>query len=62
MTRTQKPVPQGPFLSVREAAELLRIGKQSIHRYLRLGKIKRFKVGSRTIIRREDVLALVREG
>jgi excisionase family DNA binding protein len=60
--QTQKPIPQGPFLSVREAGDLLRIAKQSIHRYIRLGKLKKFKVGSRTLIRRDDVLALVREG
>jgi excisionase family DNA binding protein len=60
--QTQKSIPEGPFLSVREAADLLRIGKQSIHRYLRLGKLKKFKVGSRTLIRHDDLLALVREG
>jgi excisionase family DNA binding protein len=60
----QKKIPPtpGPFLSVREGADLLRLGKQSIHRYIRSGKLKKFKVGSRTLVRRDDVLALVREG
>jgi excisionase family DNA binding protein len=60
--QNQKPIPEGPFLSVMEAAALLRIAKQSIHRYIRLGKIKKYKVGARTLIRRDDALALVREG
>jgi len=53
------PGPQ--YLSVAEAADLLRISKVSIRRYLGMGKLKKFKVGARTLIRREDVLALVRE-
>lgn len=49
------------FVSVAEAADLLRISKVSIRRYLGMRKLKKFKVGSRTLIRRDDVLALVRE-
>ena len=49
------------FLSVEEAAELLRMSQVSIRRYLGQGKLKRFKVGSRTLVRHDDVMALVRE-
>jgi excisionase family DNA binding protein len=48
------------FLSVTEAADLLRVSVVSIRRYLGQGKLKRFKVGSRTLVRQADVLALVR--
>jgi excisionase family DNA binding protein len=60
--QTQRAMPETQFVSVAEAAELIRISKVSIRRYLGQGKLKKFKVGSRTLIRREDVLALVREG
>ena len=59
--QTQKSI-EGPFVSVAEAADLLRMGKSSIRRFLGMGKIKKYKVGARTLIRRDDVLALVREG
>ena len=60
--QTQKSITEGPFLSVSQAAELLTVSKVSIRRYLSLGKLKRFKFGSRTLIRRDDLLSLVREG
>ncbi len=56
-----RSMPGPQYLSVAEAADLLRISKVSIRRYLGMGKLKKFKVGARTLIRREDVLALVRE-
>jgi excisionase family DNA binding protein len=59
--QTQKSITEGPFLSVSQAAELLTVSKVSIRRYLGMGKLKKFKVGARTLIRRDDVLALVRE-
>ena len=36
---------QPQFVSVQEAAELLRVSQVSIRRYLGQGKLKRFKVG-----------------
>jgi excisionase family DNA binding protein len=59
--QTQKSITEGPFLSVSQAAELLTVSKVSIRRYLGMGKLKKFKVGARTLIRRDDVLNLVRE-
>lgn len=52
---------QSQFVSVQEAAELLRVSQVSIRRYLGQGKLKRFKVGSRTLLRHDQVMALVRE-
>jgi excisionase family DNA binding protein len=49
------------FLSVKEAADMLKISQVSIRRYLGQGKLKRFKVGARTLIRHSDVMGLVRE-
>jgi len=61
MTRsatTEKP--EGPYIAVREAAVLLRLSEISIRRYLTQGRLRRFKAGSRTLLRRDDVLALVK--
>lgn len=52
---------QQQFLSVQEAADLLRVSVVSIRRYLGQGKLKRYKVGARTLVRHSDVMALVRE-
>jgi excisionase family DNA binding protein len=59
--QTQKPITEGPFLSVSQAAELLTVSKVFIRRYLSLRKLKRYKVGARTLVSRTDVLNLVRE-
>jgi len=49
------------FLTVRESAALLKLSEVSIRRYLTQKKLRRFKVGSRTLLMRGDVLGLVRE-
>ena len=49
------------FLSVEQAAELLCVSKVTIRRYLGLGKLKKFKVGSRTLLQHDDLMSLVRE-
>lgn len=63
-TTTKSALPIGQkarFLSVQEAAELLRISQVSIRRYLGQGKLKRFKVGARTLLLHDEVLGLIRE-
>ena len=52
---------ESQFLSIQEAAELLRVSQVSIRRYLGQGRLKRFKVGARTLLRHDDVMSLVRE-
>jgi excisionase family DNA binding protein len=52
---------QPQFVSVAEAAQLLRMSAVSIRRYLGQGKLKRYKVGARTLLRHDHVMALVRE-
>lgn len=66
-TRHVKPEPVttthagAAFISVKAAAELLSVSQVSIRRYLGQGRLKRFKFGSRTLLRRDDVMGLVRE-
>jgi excisionase family DNA binding protein len=49
------------FLTVEEAADFLRISRVSIYRWIAQGRLKKFKVGSRTLLRRDDVHALISE-
>jgi excisionase family DNA binding protein len=51
----------GEFLTVREAAAILKLSEISIRRFLTLRKLKRYKVGSRTLLNAVEVRALVRE-
>jgi excisionase family DNA binding protein len=50
-----------PYIDIPEAAALLRRSQVSIRRFLTEGKLRRFKCGGRTLLRRDDVLGLVRE-
>jgi excisionase family DNA binding protein len=45
------------FLSVPEAAELLRCKPQRIHELTSAGRLQRFKDGSRVLLRRSEILA-----
>ena len=57
-----RPSPaQKKFLSIPDAAELLTVSKGTIKHYLGIKKLKRFKVGTRTLLDYNDVLSLVRE-
>ena len=47
------------FLTVREAAERLRGSKSLIYSQIRRGKLKSYKVGAKTLLRAEDVEAVV---
>lgn len=52
---------QKRFLSIPEAAELLTVSKATIKHYLGIKKLKKFKVGTRTLLDYDDVLSLVRQ-
>jgi excisionase family DNA binding protein len=58
---TASAVTSGDYLSIREAAQILKISEISIRRYLTQKKLRRLKVGSRTLIRSSEVLGLIRE-
>jgi excisionase family DNA binding protein len=50
------------FMSVADAAKLLSVSEVRVRRLLGQKKLKRFKVGSRTLLDRADVLGFAREG
>jgi excisionase family DNA binding protein len=51
----------GDFLTCKETGELLKVHEISVRRLLTQKKLKRYKFGARTLIRKSEVLALVRE-
>ena len=50
-----------PFVSVPEAAELLRCERQRVYDLLSQRRLSRLKEGGRTLLDRSEVIALVRE-
>jgi len=49
------------FVTCKEAASMVKLSEVSIRRFLTKGKLRRYKVGSRTLIRLSEVLGLIRE-
>jgi len=49
------------YLTVQEAAQFLRISEATVRFHLTTKKLKRFKYGSRTLIRLRDAEALIVE-
>ena len=49
--------PADELLSIREAATLLGVTVQTIHEHKRLGRLKFHKLGSRSYIKRGDIMA-----
>jgi excisionase family DNA binding protein len=52
--------PVSPFMSIPEAAEYLRCRRQRVDDLLSMGRLSRVKEGSRTLVRRSEVEALLR--
>lgn len=50
----------GDFLTCKETAQLLKIHEVSVRRLLTRKELKRYKFGKRTLIRKSEVLALIR--
>ena len=48
------------YITVAEAAEILRLSQISIRRYLTKKILARYKAGGRTLLRRDDVVALIK--
>jgi len=67
MTRTRTKTPETEpdstdFVTVREASALIKLSEISVRRFLTQKKLTRFKVGcGRTLLKRSEVLALVRQ-
>jgi excisionase family DNA binding protein len=55
------PVPSQQYVSVREAARLLKVSEISIRRFLTQKKLRRFKVGRRTLLLHSEVVGLIHE-
>lgn len=51
----------GQYVTVREAARLLKLSEISIRRFLSQKKLRRFKVGSRTLLLHSEVVGLIHE-
>lgn len=51
----------GKYITVRQAARLTTMSVVSIRRFLSQGKLRRFKVGARTLLLLADVENLIRE-
>ena len=49
--------PADELLSIREAAALLGVTVQTVHEHKRLGRLKFYKLGSRSYLKRADLLA-----
>lgn len=52
--------PAAEFVNVKEAQELLGVSESTVRRALRSGEVQKFKVGRRTVLRREQVIALAK--
>jgi excisionase family DNA binding protein len=61
MSAPTKASERETYLTVRETASFLKISTVTVWRMLGDGKLKKFKVGARTLIRLRDAEALVRE-
>jgi hypothetical protein len=57
--KDSRPISES-WLSVREAAELQRRSEVSVRRDLTKGRLRRYKIGGRTVLRLSDVLAQIR--
>lgn len=54
------PIPQMPdYLTVREAARRLCSSKNLVYTWIRRGKLQAYKIGRKTLVKSEDVEALV---
>jgi excisionase family DNA binding protein len=59
---TRDPEPESEYLTIPEAAELLRCKRQRIYDLLSQRRIPRVKDGTRTLLRRSDLDAYLADG
>lgn len=50
----------GQYITVKEAAQIVRLSEISIRRYLTKKILVRYKIGGRTLLRRDDVVAMIK--
>jgi len=58
-TETQTAIPK--MISVKEAADILRLSEISVRRFLTQQKLRRYKAGGRTLLKLTEVLSLIKE-
>jgi excisionase family DNA binding protein len=51
----EQPTAPGPYLTIAEAAELLRCRRQRVYDLLSARRLQRFKDGSRVLVRRDEI-------
>jgi excisionase family DNA binding protein len=56
---TPSPLDERPFYSVQDAADVLRVSRQTIYRQIYTGDLRSFRVGDRRLIRRDDLEAFL---
>jgi excisionase family DNA binding protein len=56
------PVLLGDLVTTKEAAELLRLSHWTVSAWLTQGRLRRIKVGSRTLIARSQLEEILQEG
>lgn len=47
------------LLTPRETCELMRISRPTLYRLFGNGRLRRHKIGNKTLVKREDVIALI---
>ena len=60
--RGHAAIPQEDLIDIEGGAKLIFVKPKTIYNWLSLGKLKRYKAGRRTLVRKSEILALVREG
>jgi excisionase family DNA binding protein len=60
-TAQEAAIDSATFLTCKQAAEILKMSEITVRRFLTHKKLRRFKSGSRTLVSRAEVLALIRE-
>lgn len=61
LERLPKPDPSSPYMTTAEAADHLRCSRQRVHDLLSAQRLTRLKEGGRTLLKRAEVEALVKE-
>jgi excisionase family DNA binding protein len=51
----------GGFATVPEGAKIVKLAEPTIRRYLTTKKLRRYKIGGRTLIKVADLLGLIKE-
>ena len=48
-----------PLYTIKETAKVLRVTEMTVYRQMRAGQLRTVKIGRRTVVRRDDLEALI---